>query len=258
MATSSSSTSGKSASSTTLSSSASSSTLSSSASLSASSWATWTTLQATAALALYPETLRNLSDQRGAVKGAQLQVLDNVINTTLPDIIKSREKDGDPYITQKELSDLMKYKMLHKFRPNLQKYIEELGEEEVRLASQKAFKFLKADKLKEACNALKTLKGCGPATASLVLSTYDGSRAAYMSDAALMTVCGTKGYTLAEFIDLSTKLRIKANKLGDDWTAQKLQQAIWACLWASTNIHDDAEDKPSESLVGTKRMRDTE
>jgi hypothetical protein len=154
-------------------------------------------------------------------------VLDEFINTTLPETIAKRGEEGDPFVTHKEISEMMKWKMLHKFRPNLQTYIDKANDAQVKMASESAFKELKSGNLKNACLALKVLKGCGPALSSLVLSAYDGSLAAYMSDPALEAVCGSRGYSLAEFIELTTQLKARAVELGGSWTAQKLQKVIW-------------------------------
>lgn len=238
-------------------------------------WEKWTAAEATAILSHYPEVLKRVTDKIGSVKGSQLSVLDEFINKTLPENIERRgEKGADPFITHKELSDMMRWKILHKFRPSLQSFIDRATDAEVKLASTNAFKALKSGNLKGAVLALKVLKGCGPALASLVLSTFDGSLAAYMSDAALVAVCGTREYSLPECLELATKLKQRAAELGGTWTAQKLQQVIWidttaaelgynldgaaAGSSASSSASSSESNAKPAKLAGSKRSRDQE
>ena len=87
----------------------------------------------------------------------------------------------------------------------------------------------KPGRLRDAAQQLtRPLKGVGPAMASLMLACCDGSRAAYMSDAALLAVLGTREYSEAELVALSAALVAKAQALGPPWTAQRCQRALWA------------------------------
>ena len=87
-----------------------------------------------------------------------------------------------------------------------------------------------------------------------------------MSDAALVAVCGTREYSLAECLDLATKLKLRAAELGGSWTAQKLQQVIWIDTTAaelgynlgaagSSESSEGSSAKPAK-LAGSKRSRD--
>lgn len=118
-----------------------------------------------------------------------------------------------PHLTQPELSKLMTFKLsIGKWRPGLQKYVDELSPEEVKAASLRAFAFAGAGKVKESIEALTVLKGVGPATATLILSAYS-PQFPFMSDEALEEVVGSRQYTLGEALALTEACRAKAQQL---------------------------------------------
>ena len=153
------------------------------------------------------------------------------IDTELPALLLSRAPRA--YLTQPELSRVMRWKLrFGKMRP-LQKLVDALPEAAVRAASSAAFAALPAagggGGLAAALAALhKPLKGVGPATASAVLAAWAPAQVAFMSDEALEVVVGSRGYTDAECVALSAACAAKAEALGVGWTAQRVQRALWA------------------------------
>jgi uncharacterized membrane protein YgcG len=161
----------------------------------------------------------------------------------LPALLHAR---SPPKLTQPELARVVTWKLTKgKVRPNLQRYADEASPAAVEAASQKAFAFAAAGKLRPAIDALTELKGVGPATASAILAAFDPS-VPFASDEALMAVVGTREYKLDELLRLTEALRAKAaalNKAEADrdraagsaratapqpWTANRCQLALWA------------------------------
>ena len=218
-----------------------------------------------------------------AAKGKpQLIALDRFVDVELPATLRERaagaasSSSSSPsaagegaFLTGSELSRLMQWKMAHKFRPNLQKYVDGLEDAAVRAASRAAFAQLArggAGSLRAASRALAApLKGVGPALASLALAARDARAAAYMSDAALLAVCGSRDYSEAEFEQLSAALAAKAAALGGAWTANACQRALWAAdAGAGAKAAAGAGAKAAagvgagagSNLTGRKRVRD--
>lgn len=114
--------------------------------------------------------------------------LDTFVFNELPLLVKAREP---PSITHEEYCKVMKWKLKRgKWRPRLQKFADETSDEEIRKASAEAFKLLEEKEVKGAIDALTTLKGCGPATASSLLAAVD-SLVPFMSDELLAATSTT-------------------------------------------------------------------
>ena len=144
--------------------------------------------------------------------------------------------------------------MTHKMRPRLQQFVDELPENAVEKASRAAFALLRKGpgRLRDAAQELsRPLKGVGPAMASLVLAAFDGSRCAYMSDAALLAVLGTRDYSEAELVALTAALTAKAQALGAPWTAQRCQRALWTVATLEPGVAP-----PLAAIAGAKRGRE--
>jgi len=174
------------------------------------------------------------------------------IDTELPALLKTR---APPYLTQSELSRVMRWKLrFGKMRP-LQRLIDALPDAAVRSASSAAFALLPpglgGGDLGGALTALhKPLKGMGAATASAVLSAWAPARCAFMSDAALEAVVGAREYTNAEGVALAERCAAKAAALGAGWTAQRVQIALWAAATVGA-----AAPPPGPAEAGKKRAR---
>lgn len=180
-------------------------------------------------------------------KPAELAPLDDWIHSDFPTAVKAR---SPPHVVASELSRVMQWKLLKgKFRPGLQRYVDELSEKAVAEASGAALKKLASGDLKGALTSLSVpLKGVGPATASAVLSVLAPEKIAFMSDEALDSVCGSRGYTVQEAITLAGACVAKANELNaasasasaaapdvegafplrGKWTANMVALCIWS------------------------------
>lgn len=182
-----------------------------------------------AALAGYLPAIASFS--AGVPRRAQLPA-DAAWLLALPATVRAR---SPPALTQPELSRLMRFKLARgKSRPNLQKFVDAALPKVVEAASTAAAAHLAAGKLAQALEAISApLKGVGPATGSLILSILDAS-VPFMEDQALTLVCGTRGYTDAEFLQLTAALRKEASALnalagsGGTWTAATVEQAMWS------------------------------
>ncbi|KAK0284156.1 hypothetical protein LTR35_005870 [Friedmanniomyces endolithicus] len=114
-----------------------------------------------------PETLVTLEDQR---------------LVTIPAAVRSRDPQ---HLTKEELALLMDWKLAHgKFRPQLKKLIQQNEGVTVKSTTIEAFRMpLETDAdVGKAISTLSTLRGVGPATASLLLSVKDEVRVPFFSD----------------------------------------------------------------------------
>lgn len=109
------------------------------------------------------------------------------------------------------------------FRPNLLKLAESNTEDEIKTVTQAAFETYKQDKFEvtKAINKLTTLKGIGPATASLLLSVHDAAGVVFFGDEVFQWICcdGKKAaikYNMKEYADLVSKSRKLITRLGVD------------------------------------------
>ncbi|KAK0335794.1 hypothetical protein LTR02_015637 [Friedmanniomyces endolithicus] len=101
---------------------------------------------------------------------------------TIPAAVHSRDPQ---HLTKDELALLMDWKLAHgKFRPQLRKLIQQNEGVTVKSTTIEAFRMpldTDADVVK-AISTLSTLRGVGPATASLLLSVKDEARVPFFSD----------------------------------------------------------------------------
>lgn len=129
---------------------------------------------------LFMSSLKTFSDENWS-----LLELHKWKSEELPELLAKRHKDGKIFISKVELTLLMQWKLaVGKFRPTLPKLIASNAENDVERASADAFRVfltnLDSTKindlpgyqkvLRDALKALCTLRGVGPATASLILS----------------------------------------------------------------------------------------
>lgn len=186
----------------------------------------------------------------------KLVELDKLYRTELPRSLHSRTPSA--HITKNELNKVMEWKLTRgKWRPRLLSFVSSLDETSVKAASQKAFAAL--PDLKEAVNALSTLKGVGPATASAVLAAYDPHIAPFMSDEAMVAALGSsKEYTLKQYLVFAEKLQNKAKELNSKshvkeaengfFTASDIERALWSAAAGAKNVVDMPDGKGKTNL----------
>lgn len=176
--------------------------------------------------------------------------LDEWRHEKLPSAVLGRKP---AHATHDELKKLMQHKLSKfKFRPGLQKFVDELDPKLVVATTTRALAALHSSGTeKGARDALKILcelKGIGPATASSLLSAVAPDRVAYTSDEALaVTLASGPGspykprYTADEVWALAAALRPVAESLNTAaaaageavrWTIEDVQRALWARLKA--------------------------
>lgn len=150
---------------------------------------------------------------------------------------------GKLFITKNELINIMKWKLTRgKFRPLL-KLVESNTEDSVKLCTNKALNILHKDhnKWKQALTELKSLKGIGVATASIILAVFVPEVCPFMSDEAYKSVCSDKmSYTNKEYYYLQQKLVDKANALNSAnnvnkiWDTEMIGKALWVASVINT------------------------
>lgn len=134
------------------------------------------------ALSYYPNAL---SAREKLPRKDGLKSLDEFAFTELDKLVKSRDP---PYITKEEYCKLITWKLKRgKWRPRLQKFANETEDSGIRKATSEAFLLLEKKEIKKAIQALVAVRGCGPATASAILSAVDHS-VPFMSDELLISV----------------------------------------------------------------------
>lgn len=204
-----------------------------------------------------PEALHVCLLPKVVKKADLVKDLDEWRREELPAAISARKP---PHATHDELKKLMQHKLSKfKFRPGLQKYVDELDPKVVVATTTRALAALHstgAEKgAREALKILCELKGIGPATASSLLSAIAPDRVAYTSDEALaVTLAAGPGspykprYTADEVWALAAALRPVADSLSASgstfasgsgssgpavrWTIEDVQRALWARLKA--------------------------
>ncbi|KAA0156919.1 hypothetical protein FNF31_05842 [Cafeteria roenbergensis] len=177
------------------------------------------------ALDQYGSALRAVRDASKTGKKADLEALDEAVRESLPAAIAARHP---PHATQPELSTLVRWKLMRgKFRPRLQGFADAADHAEVVEATTAAFeaasrvtRALLTDPKRRpaakaavvaALEALTSLKGVGPATASAFLAAFS-PEFPFMADEALVLV-GERKYTATVYADLVVSLAAKAESI---------------------------------------------
>ncbi|GAV57992.1 hypothetical protein CFOL_v3_01528 [Cephalotus follicularis] len=203
------------------------------------------------ALNSYISRIQTLNNKKDLIS------LDEFYRQNLPSLIHQR--NPNPYITNAELSQLMRWKLTRgKWRPRLQAFVSSLEESLVKSASQKAFQSL-PDISKAVCE-LTVLKGVGPATASAILAAYAPEVAPFMSDEAMEATLGkSNDYSLKQYLFFADKLQTKAKELsskGDSFTPSDVERALWSSAIGYKLVAAQSEQDPKISTSkNSKRKR---
>lgn len=204
----------------------------------------------------WTDALSSYDKHMESLNNPKLVELDKLYRTELPRSLHSRTPTA--HITKNELNKVMEWKLTRgKWRPRLLSFVSSLDETSVKAASQKAFAAL--PDLKDAVNALSTLKGVGPATASAVLAAFDPHIAPFMSDEAMVAALGSsKEYTLKQYLVFAERLQNKAKELNSKghvkegengfFTASDIERALWSAAAGAKNVVDMPDDKGKTNL----------
>lgn len=150
---------------------------------------------------------------------------------TLPKLIHSRK---EAHVTHEELVQITKWKLFRgKNRSRILDLVRINTELAVASTTKKAFKKASKD-ICGAINALTSLKGIGPATASAILAAGYPEYCPYMADESMLSTPGVEAtdYTLAEFSNYSDQIKKLTARLNEmdveaKWTPHKVELALW-------------------------------
>ena len=141
-----------------------------------------------------------------------------------------------------------------KDRPMLLGMIRENTPKSITDASTKSFKLLMQDDWKGAMESLIELRGVGPATASAILAPLDPINCPFMSDEVLESCTKKKReYTMNAYVKMRNVLVMKAEQLGQGWTAEKLGKALWAHAIHSCN--NNTKEPVIETLPSSRNVK---
>lgn len=135
------------------------------------------------------------------------------------------------YLTKKELSCIMKWKLMRGKNRPIQKLIDSNDDNFVKLCTQNALTLLN-NSGKKAIKELTKLKGVGIATASIILSVFCPKTYPFMSDEVIKSVYNGKiGYTNKIYETIQKNLLEKMNKINNNnqtgITVEMLGKALW-------------------------------
>ncbi|KAM0715537.1 hypothetical protein Q7P37_009035 [Cladosporium fusiforme] len=120
-------------------------------------------------LSRYPETVPS-----------KLAELEEKRLSIIPARLTERKAKGNAYLTKDEVVTLVDWKLSHgTFRPSLKGLVQQNSEDFIEETTTAGFS---ADSVNDQLNILTKLKGIGPATAALLLSTSDPEKLPFFSD----------------------------------------------------------------------------
>ncbi|KAJ3037396.1 hypothetical protein HK097_003524 [Rhizophlyctis rosea] len=175
-----------------------------------------------------------------------LQDLDSFRYSTLPSTLESRISSNAPHLTKPELEKLISWKLSHgKHRPQLASLVSSNSEAKVKAATGQVFpnEFPpkvppKWETLKVSLDMFTQLKGIGPASASLILSTFSPITIPFFSDEVyryLTYESSSKGkgwdrkinYTLKEYKIVVEKIKPLMERLNvAAWEVEKVAYVL--------------------------------
>lgn len=171
----------------------------------------------TQCLSVYPEAISLRADQAPLTTTKGLIPLDLWWREELPSIVAKK------YITSQELCRVVEWKIKRgKFRP-LMGLVQRNDDATVRKVTKAAFEMTDDEAIQHLADGLA---GVGPATASAVLA-FRGS-CPFMSDEALEGSGLSRKYTIKNYQNFAAALKLKADFLGGNWTAELVGRALWA------------------------------
>lgn len=179
-------------------------------------------------------------------KRVRLAELDAWVVEELPARLSGAASSSSaPPLTKNDLVRMVEWKLLRgKWRPALLGYAKAQTDAAVGEAWARAHKALGGKnaapspvQLRAALDALCSLRGVGPATASIVLCAATGGQFPYMGDEALEAALGTRNYKAEEAMALAEALRAKAGELRREQKQQQQQQREWTAEDVQRALH---------------------
>ncbi|KAF2794684.1 hypothetical protein K505DRAFT_349155 [Melanomma pulvis-pyrius CBS 109.77] len=125
---------------------------------------------------------------------AKLVDLDTLRYVTVPTKLAERKKDGDAFLEKAEVEGLVEWKLKHgTFRPKLLQLVQSNPSPLIHDTTRSAFASLDPTSPLPALKSMTSLKGIGPATASLLLAVFDPEAVPFFSDELLRWVTWEEG-----------------------------------------------------------------
>jgi hypothetical protein len=186
-----------------------------------------------------------------AKKKIDLIKLDKFLQDQLKNNIFGREPK---HLELKELSDIMKWKLMRgKFRP-LQKLVDSNDANLVQNSSEKAIEFILKNDWKAAIQSLIILKGVGVATATAILSFLAPQLCPFMADEVIEVVLNKRDYTMKSYVQIQCELTRKAEELNrltknKFWNAEDVGKALWTKAMLSSLPSTTDPDVSSEKKI---------
>lgn len=170
----------------------------------------------------------------------------------------SNKIDDKGFISGKELSRVVRWKLARgKWRP-LQKMVDGNKNAEVVKASRNAFKSLSENLIDQALKDLCVLRGIGPATASAVLAAASPDRVPFLADEAYEAVpgFGQRKYTAKAFKEFRGALEGHAVKLSSLDDMKWSPELVGRALWAEAKISEGKGDYIDTTEKNNKQQQD--
>ncbi|KAI9744615.1 MAG: hypothetical protein M1818_002144 [Claussenomyces sp. TS43310] len=222
-------------------------------------------------LTCYPALIRDISDSKArTTKGDSLEDLDEFRFKIAP-AKYNRKKDGkddDAHILPLEKVDVLKlvtWKLKHgTFRPKLMQLAASNSEKDITRTTSEAYQTYRGDHSNafKAVKLLTSLKGIGPATASLLLSVHAPADVVFFGDEVYQWICcgGQKKsikYNLKEYQDLLTRSRTLAERLRVDASdVEKVGFVIMRGSSTLTQQHIHSFDPAKENMASDLKMHE--
>lgn len=157
---------------------------------------------------------------------------------TIPQAVTARKEKGQLHLGKSELASLVDWKLSHgTFRPKLKQLVQSNPPDTVQKTTATAFSSFDGtlEKLKASLKQLSTLKGIGPATASLLLSVAFPSTVPFFSDELFRWTFWEEGkgkgwdrpikYTPKEYHELFSRIQEIRNR--HDWDAVDMEKVAF-------------------------------
>ncbi|TKA63242.1 hypothetical protein B0A49_08014 [Cryomyces minteri] len=213
----------------------------------------------------------------------KLQGLEEKRLKTIPAALERRRQDGDAFLEKEEVQDLVEWKLKHgTYRPKLASLVASNSASTIRSTTKAAFRIYadSHDEYGEAVSTLATLKGIGPATASLLLACADPAAVPFFSDELFRYVhweseARGKGwdrkirYAIKEYRALWTRVQALRERLAGEAKGDGLVRAVdlekvaYVLGRAAKEVAERGSEKSEEAVrrlgkEGVKRGGDPE